>query len=376
MKNLSILFIGYCFFVLASCNSSTDSFKEPSYKLIGYIAGWKNLDVSTIDPFAFTHINYAFANVVNGIVTEGEGRFEQDSLNLLALNSLKSGNPDLKILISIGGWTWSKGFSDAVITPEGRKKLTDSAIEYLIKHRLDGLDFDWEYPGIPGDDNPYRDEDRENFVSMLQSVRTALDSLGYLHNRHYLQTIASGGFQEYVDANNLGEAQQYLDFINIMTYDFTGVGAEKTGHHTNLSASDPNIRSTQAAVRQHMEAGVPVEKLVIGVAFYGKAWKSVNPENNGLYQDAVGWKNFSFKDMQQFITDDAYQKLWDDVSQAPYLWNVQDSIFFTYEDEQSIQAKAAFVKEMGLGGMMFWEYNEDSNEHALLKTMNRYLKLY
>ncbi|UJP63254.1 glycoside hydrolase family 18 protein [Mongoliitalea daihaiensis] len=373
MKKLLFLIIGFGLLQVISCTSKPNSFQEPPYKLIGYIAGWKNLDVSSIDPFAFTHINYAFANVVDGLVTEGEGRFEQDSTNLVALNSLKAINPELKILISIGGWTWSKGFSDAVLTPEGRKRLTDSAIDYLLKHRLDGLDFDWEYPGIPGDDNPYRDEDRENFVWMLQSVRKALDSLGALHHRHYLHTIASGGFQEYVDANNLGEAQKYLDFINIMTYDFTGVWAPKTGHHTNLSAPKPNMRSTRAAVRQHLEAGVPAEKLVVGVAFYGKAWKSVNPENNGLNQEAVGWKNFSFKDMQSYIADENYQKLWDEASQAPYLWNPLDSIFFTYENEQSIQSKVAFVKELGLGGMMFWEYHEDSEDHTLLKAMNRYL---
>lgn len=374
MNKLSFFLIGYCFFGLVSCTLPTDSEEEPSYKLIGYIAGWKNLDVSTIDPFAFTHINYAFANVVDGLVMEGEGRFEQDSLNLVALNSLKTINPDLKILISIGGWTWSKGFSDAVLTTEGREKLTSSAIDYLLRHQLDGLDFDWEYPGIPGDNNPYRDEDRENFVWMLKSVREALDSLGALHQKHYLHTIASGGFREYVDANNLGEAQKYLDFINIMTYDFTGVGAAKTGHHTNLSAPDPTMRSTQAAVRQHLEAGVPAEKIVIGIAFYGKAWKSVNPENNGLYQDAVGWRNFSYKDMQIFITDNAYEKLWDEASQAPYLWNPADSIFITFENEQSIKAKADFVKEMGLGGMMFWEYHEDTDDRTLLKAMNRYLR--
>lgn len=360
--------------MLASCGTQTASVQDSSFKLIGYFAGWKNLDVTSVDPFAFTHINYAFANIIDGQVTEGEGRFKQDSINLSELNSLKSKNSNLKILISIGGWTWSKGFSDAVLTDQGRKRLTDSAISYLLRHDLDGLDFDWEYPGIPGDDNTYRDEDRENFVWMLQSVREALDSLGSIHDKYYLLTIASGGFKEYVDANNLGEAQQYLDFINIMTYDFTGVWADQTGHHTNLSASNSEERSTRSAVQQHIEAGVPPDKLVVGVAFYGKAWRSVYPENNGLKQLATGWKNFSFKDIQSFVADDQFQKLWDEASEAPYLWNSQDSSFFTYEDERSIQAKANFVKEMGLGGMMFWEYHEDTEDRTLLNAMNRYLR--
>jgi chitinase len=368
-------------FLLISCligsfcsPKEQNSDEGASLKVIGYVAGWKNIDVSSIDPFAFTHINYAFANVVDGIVTEGEGRYIQDSVNLAALNSLKSVNPDLKILISIGGWTWSKGFSDAVLTADGRKKLTDSAIKYLLRHQLDGLDFDWEYPGIPGDNNPYRAEDRENFLEMLRSVREGLDSLGSLQGKYFLQTIASGGFKEYVDANDLGEAQQYLDFINIMTYDFTGVWASQTGHHTNLAAPSDGMRSTVAAVRQHLAAGVPAEKIVVGLAFYGKAWKSVQPENNGLYQSAIGWKNFSFREMQSFISHPDYQRFWDEESKAPYLWNAKDSVFFTYEDEESIREKAAFVRESGLGGLMFWEYEEDSAERTLLKALNRYLR--
>jgi chitinase len=372
MKKLSLLFASISLLII-SCSKQTEAQNKTSLKIIGYIAGWKNLDLSTIDPFAFTHINYAFANLVDGRVKEGEGRFEQDSLNLVGLNSLKSINPDLKILISIGGWTWSKGFSDAVLSPEGRKRLTDSAIEYLLRHQLDGLDFDWEYPGIPGDDNPYRAEDRENFVLMLESVRAALDSLGELHGKHYLQTIASGGFKSYVDANNLEEAQKYLDFINIMTYDFTGVWANQTGHHTNLFASEDSIRSSSDAVLLHLEAGVPAEKLILGAAFYGKAWQSVKPINSGLYQSAEGWKNFSFKDIQLLLKNPDYKILWDSISQASYLWNESDSIFVTYESGNSIKAKADFIKEKGLGGMMFWEYHEDSNERILLRAINTYL---
>ncbi|EKB48543.1 glycoside hydrolase family 18 protein [Cecembia lonarensis] len=370
MRNLFLLI----FLFANGCSTNTElSNNEPPFKVIGYVAGWKNLDISAIDPFSFTHINYAFANLIDGRVTEGDGRFEQDSLNLAALNSLKTVNPDLKILISIGGWTWSKGFSNAVSSPEGIKRLTDSALEYLLRHQLDGLDFDWEYPGLPGNDNPYREEDRENFVLMLESVRSALDSLGEIHGKYYLNTIASGGFKAYVDANNLGEAQKHLDYINIMTYDFTGVWASETGHHANLFASNDSMRSAYDAVLLHLEAGVPAKKLVLGAAFYGKAWKSVYPINSGLYQSAQGWRNFSFKDIQLFLDNPDYEQYWDSVSKAPYLWNEKDSIFLTYENSSSIKAKADFIKEKGLAGMMFWEYHEDSDELILLEAINKHL---
>lgn len=344
------------------------------YKVIGYIAGWKGVDTEKIVADKLTHINYAFANVIDGEVIEGEGRAAQDRENLTKLRSLKSKNPDLKILISIGGWTWSKGFSDAVLTEESRKRFTDSAIDFLIRHQLDGLDFDWEYPGYPGDDNVFREEDRENFVLMLKSVREALDSLGQLNNTHYLSTIATGGFKEYVDVNDLGEAQKYLDFINIMTYDFTGVFKPMTGHHTNLSTSEVGGRSAENAVLDHVAAGVPIEKLVMGVAFYGKGWKSVNPQNLGLFQPAVGWKNFPYKEIEVFMEDANYLKNWDSLSNASFLWNERDSIFITYESPESIQKKMQYIKNKGMGGVMFWEYHEDSDSRILLNAIDEAVK--
>jgi chitinase len=365
------------FFILIVIFFSCESRKKEvalsevkEYKVIGYIAGWKGVDTEKIEADKLTHINYAFANVIDGIVIEGEGRAAQDKDNLTKLRSLKSINPDLKILISIGGWTWSKGFSDAVLTEESRKRFTDSAIDFLIRHQLDGLDFDWEYPGYPGDDNVYREEDRENFVLMLKSVREALDSLGQMNNTYYLSTIATGGFKEYVDVNDLGEAQKYLDFINIMTYDFTGVFKPMTGHHTNLSTTEIGGRSAENAVLDHVAAGVPIEKLVMGVAFYGKGWKSVNPQNLGLFQPAVGWRNFPYKEIEVFMEDANYLKNWDSLSNASFLWNERDSIFITYESPESIQKKMQYIKEKGMGGVMFWEYHEDSGSRVLLNAIH------
>lgn len=373
-KSLFTALIGLVWFAV-SCqpkneSQTLESSESASYKVIGYIAGWKGVDLEKIHAQKLTHINYAFANVVDGVVIEGEGRAEQDKENLSKLRSLKSINPDLKILISIGGWTWSGGFSDAVLTEESRKIFTDSAIDYLIRHDLDGLDFDWEYPGLPGDDNVYRTEDKENFVLMLKSVRVALDSLGALNNIHYLSTIASAGFKEYLDVNDMAEAQKYLDFINIMTYDFIVQGDKPTGHHTNLYADGRKKRSAENAVLDHVDAGIPIEKLVMGMAFYGRSWQEVNPENNGLYQMGKAGKGFPFSAIEELIASGDYQRYWDDVSNAPYLWNAKDKIFVTYEDPESISRKVQFIKKHKMGGAMFWEYNEDSDERTLLNAIN------
>ncbi len=360
--------------VLVSCTSSSQTkndgeVKTSAYSIVGYVAGQKDLDIAQIQAKKLTHINYAFANVVDGLVTEGEGRYENDSTKLNQLRRLKNINPQLKILISIGGWTWSGGFSDAVLDDVGRKKFTASAIDYLIRHDLDGLDFDWEYPGLPGNDNTYRPEDKENFVLMLKSVRLALDSLGDLRDKYYLSTIASGGFQDYLDVNDLAEGQKYLDFINIMAYDFIGEWSDTTGHHTNLYTNQPGGRSAENAVLQHVEAGIPIGKLVLGMGFYGRSWENVNAENSGLYQKGEGWKGIPFEEINILLKHSEYISKWDDVAKAPYLWNPEKRIFITYEDQRSILEKAKFIKEKGLGGAMFWEYSEDTDEGDLLNAI-------
>ena len=342
--------------------------KAKPYHVIGYVAGWKAINPKQIPAEKLTHINYAFADVLDGVVTHIGDRKEKDSLNFLALHSLKERNPDLKILVSIGGWTNSKGFSDAVLTPAGIQKMTVSGIEFLKKFQLDGLDFDWEYPALQGDNNPVRPEDRENFVSMLRSFREALDSVGKQDGKHYLSTIASGGFRKYLELNNMAEAQQYLDFINIMAYDFYTAGDQFTGHHANLFPSGTKGRSASTAVEEHIEFGVPANKIVLGVPFYGRMWKEVDPKGNGLSQPGKFNMGLPYHQVYALSKNSDYSRHWDEKAGAPYLFSKKDSTWITYEDPESLSLKMNYVKEKGLAGAMFWELSED-NTGTLLNSL-------
>lgn len=366
MKHLPVVIL----FWFLACSPKEKSL-EPEAKpfhIIGYVAGWKDIKPDEIPAEKLTHINYAFANVADGVVSHMEGQAEKDSLNFLKLQELKKRNPELKILVSIGGWTHSKGFSDAVLTSESRKKLTASGIDFLLKFQLDGLDFDWEYPGYPGDNNPYRPEDKENFVAMLKSFREALDSVGNLNGKHYLNTIASGGFREYLEANNLAEAQKYLDFINIMAYDFYTAGDDTTGHHANLFPSGAKGRSADTAVKEHIEFGVPAEKLVLGVPFYGRMWKGVAPKDNGLFHPGKYEMGLPYVQVFALSKNSSYKRHWDIKGHAPYLFSVKDSTWITYEDPESLRWKVSYIKEKRLAGAMFWEMSED-NTGSLLDAM-------
>lgn len=349
-------------------NAGVEEYENKSYHIIGYVAGWHTINPKRIPAEKLTHINYAFANVAKGIVTNMEGSASRDSVNFLILQGLKNRNPDLKVLVSIGGWTHSKGFSDAVLTKESRKKLTASGIDFLLKYQLDGLDFDWEYPALQGDNNVVRQEDKENFVAMLKSFREALDSLGSIHNKHYLSTIASGGFRGYLEVNDLAEAQKYLDFINIMAYDFYTGGDQITGHHANLFPNGAKGRSAQTTVEEHIEFGVPAEKIVLGVPFYGRMWKGVSSEDNGLFQAGKYEKGLPYQQIFALSKSSAYSRFWDFKAGAPYLFSLKDSTWITYEDPESLALKMKFVKEKGLAGAMFWEMSED-NTGALLQTI-------
>ena len=146
-----------------------------SYKIIGYVAGWEDFDLEKIHAKKLTHINYAFANVVDGkAVLERDF----DSGNMAKILALKNINADLKVLVSIGGWTWSKDFSDVALEAESRKVFAQSAVDMLKKYSLDGIDIDWEYPGQLGDNNKYRPEDKQNFTLLMADLRSALEAHG------------------------------------------------------------------------------------------------------------------------------------------------------------------------------------------------------
>jgi len=333
-------------------------------RVIAYVNHWEdNWGTDFEKAKLITHINYAFANIKDGLVIEGNQR---DTETLKKLNQLKEVNKNLNILISVGGWSWSKNFSDAALTVTSREKFSDSAIDFMLKHKLDGVDLDWEYPGLRGDNNTFRVEDKENFTELLKMLRNKLDSLS-LDNDSYLLTIATGASQNYLDHTNMKEAHKYLDFINIMTYDFYTGGSDIAAHHSNLDVSEfdrsATKRSSMNAVNEHINAGIPANKIVLGVPFYGRFWKGVNPLNDGLYQYSEGKRGtYNFKTIKDSINANVFVSKWDSTAMAPYIWRLKDSLFMSYENERSIKHKTNFVRSSGLGGIMFWQFNGDNGD--------------
>jgi chitinase len=359
-----------------SCGSNRS---DHDFMVVGYVAGFRDYDISKIDATKLTHINYAFANIIDGEVMFGSESIDntvRNSDDIKRLVALKEFNPDLKVLVSVGGWGWSGNFSDAALTDSSRTRFAASAAMFIKENALDGIDLDWEYPNQVGAGNTYRPEDVHNFTLMLASVRKHIDALAAEQGRRepYLLTIATGADSVYVANTDLGELEQYVDFINIMTYDFHHGMSSQTGHHSNLRLSGFDSRdgdATVKSVRMHLEAGVRPEKLNIGVPFYGRRWKGAEPVNNGLYREAATTgAGIPYTEVMAALADSSFVRIYDSTAAAPWLWNVTDSVFISYDDEVSLAAKMEYVKSQGLGGVMFWEYTEDIDGMLLNALVN------
>lgn len=373
--------------IVISCSSptATESTRTRPVVMAYYVAE-RDYQPTKIPVEKLTHIIYSFTNVI-----DGEMKFrnpESAGPKLKQLVEQKFRIPELKVMIACGGWG-ADGFSDMALTPESREKFIQSAYEFVEAYQLDGIDIDWEYPSISGAGTMARPEDKENFTQLMKGLREALDKTG----RPQTLTFASAGWKRYYDNIELAEVMKYADYMNIMTYDQVSGNSIYTGHHTPLGAvdheaiagtpfgnymdslyqagrlKDPNPRSAEKIVNFLLEQGADPKQLVIGGAFYGRAWKGVPPVNNGLYQLSggihIGWSAYHHI-RKTFEPDSDFVRYWDEDASAPFLYNARDSIMISYDDTVSVRLKTEYTIENGLGGIMFWELGNDTKEEGSL----------
>jgi chitinase len=379
----SLLFISALFAItLFSCTMKNKSQEDKGVKIMAYYyPSWRNFHPENLQLGKLTHIIFSFTEVIGN-----EMKFVKDSSGLMlkALSDQKKIHPNLKVMIACGGWGGSGGFSEMARTVENRKKFVESVSSFIKEYNLDGLDIDWEYPGMEGNGNPFIPEDKENFTSLMRELREAMDKIG----KDQVLTFAVAGWEEFFNHVELDKVMQYATYMNVMSYDLAGGGDTYTSHHTNLGlvkmedlkgTSAERIileqgdltkpYSAQKIISYCIEKGVKPGQIVIGGAFYGKGWKGVPPENNGLYQSNRGSYRGAgnYSRIRETLEDkNGFVRHWDSVAMAPFLYNATDSIFISYEDTVSIRLKTNYAATTGLGGIMFWALSGDTDKDGLV----------
>jgi chitinase len=323
--------------------------------------------------------------------------------NMNQLKKLKAKHPHLIVLISLGGWTWSKWFSAASATPELRQALVASCIDVWIKGNMpfdsgsnaggsgsaagifDGVDVDWEYPGVQGiGTNTVSPADKQHFNLLMAEFRKQLDEIGKTEGKKYFLTAAIGAGDEKIAATEPAEYSKYLDWVNIMSYDYNGAwdAHGPTDFHSALY-QDPasprytdrktgkiNRYDTDTAVQDLLARGVPAAKLHIGVPFYGRGWTGVANANSGLYQAAAkaaaGTYEAGYEDYKVLKNAPGTEYIHPATQQT---YRFDGTTFWSYDAPRDIILKAEYAKKMGLGGIFSWQADGDTSDGVLVEAM-------
>ncbi|KAJ6125888.1 hypothetical protein N7471_010381 [Penicillium samsonianum] len=392
--------LGLSWLVNASSNSSLTGTNGTDivtrnvhrYRSVAYFVNWgvyaRNFQPQNIPAERLTHVLYAFANtqasgevVLSDSWSDTDKHYSTDSWAdtgnnvygcVKQLFLLKKKNRKLKVLLSIGGWNYAENLKIAFQTEAGRQKFADSAVELLQNLGFDGIDVDFEYPA--------NDTEADELVDTLRRLRETLDSYSSANagGYHFLLTAASPAGSSNYQKEHLSQMDQFLDFWNLMAYDYSGCWSTTggcrgiiNGHSANLYASEANPSSTpfntDQAIDYYTSHGVASNKIVLGMPLYGRAFTDTsgpgqisNGVGAGSWEDGV-WDYKALPRSGCSVTDM-------DQEAASYCYNSDSRLFISYDTPQNAHKKAEYIMSKGLGGGMWWELSGDKQGDDSLVT--------
>ncbi|WP_432816141.1 glycosyl hydrolase family 18 protein [Vibrio intestinalis] len=389
----------YGFIPICGPNESVKSVGGNSYNaLMTACQGVPDYEVVIHDPWAayqksFPQAGHEYASPIKG--------------NYAMLMALKKRNPDLKIIPSIGGWTLSDPFYD--FTNKANRDVFVASVKRFLKtwKFYDGVDIDWEFPGGGGAAPNLGDpvNDGPAYIALMRELRAMLDTLQAETGRTYELTSAIGVGYDKIEDVNYGEAIQYMDYIFAMTYDFYGAWNNVLGHQTAINCGtfmrpgqcdgtgvDENGKpyegpayTTDNGIQLLLAQGVPANKLVVGTAMYGRGWEGVMPESltvpgdpmtgvgngklkgstaQGVWEDGViDYKGIKANMLGANNTGiNGFEYGYDEQAEAPWVWNRSNGKLITFDDDRSVKAKGAYVRNLGLAGLFSWEIDADNGD--------------
>lgn len=337
-------------------------------EVIGYFPSWKwrsrnNLVSPDRIPYdKLTIINYAFFypmpdGTIAGRDSVGDALYLRGTPGS-TLTGLAHRH-GVKVLLSLGGWEESDNFPAMAAAPLPRATFAQACIEAIREYGFDGIDIDWEYPGYP--DHKGTPDDSRNFTILLQTVRDSLSAYGQRMNRTYLLTAALPASANHTANMEVQKIAEILDQLNIMTYDFSGSWDPRSYHNSPLYSSQgaDSGRSVDGAFTlYHRTYGIPAEKINLGVPFYGKTFShciALNAPHAGA--DTVHFSEAFYYDI--LANMGKFEHRWDDQAKVPYLVSTEWNLLVSYDDPESVRAKANYVLDKGIHGLIIWEITGD-----------------
>ncbi|KAK0729008.1 glycoside hydrolase superfamily [Apiosordaria backusii] len=333
-----------------------------------------------------THVLYSFADIASdGEVISSdsysdlEKRYPTDSWNDQGNNAygcvkqlylLKKKHRQLKVLLSIGGWTYSPKFAPVAATAAGRRKFCSSAVKLVQDWGFDGLDIDWEYPASA--------TEAADFVALLKTCRETLDEYAAKHATGYHMpiTIACPAGPTHYNQLDIPNMNKYIDAWHLMAYDYAGSWDATSGHQSNIFLNTANPAatkfSTEKAVNDYVAKGVPPNKIVLGLPLYGRSFEATSGPGkpySGIGEGSAQAGIWLYKDLPRV----GAKELWDEQAMASYSFDEQRQELISYDTVRSAVEKVKYLKNKGLGGTVFWEAAGDKKEEekSLVKTVVR-----
>ncbi|CAF0808613.1 unnamed protein product [Rotaria sordida] len=342
---------------------------EQKFKIVCYFSNWAykrpgggSMTPEDIDPCLCTHIIYAFSEMENNLLIPTEKHDLKDNNQagfFERFNAWKSVNKNIKTLLAVGGWDMGmKDFAGIVKSEKTMKSFAESSIKYLRKHKFDGLDLDFEYPGVDWRDSPR--EDKQKFTRLCEILYETFEKdaekNGY---ERLLLTAAVAAAKVNIDkAYEVDKLVPVLDWFNLMTYDFHGSWDQNRAHHSSLNSKDGGNDDTMYidfAVKYFQKLGMPANKMMLGLGTYGRGDTPAMP-----YTGFKGENGFvAYYESCIQIVCEKMKETWDAKQLVPYIAGPYNQPKAGVENVRSMKYKANYIKQNNLGGAMIWTLDMD-----------------
>ncbi|XP_013386543.1 chitinase-3-like protein 1 [Lingula anatina] len=397
MRHLTVLLMGIYVFSLT---------QGSGYKRVCYYTNWSQYRTddsikffpANINASLCTHIIYAFANISAGGLKPDQWNdvLAKPNIGMYAkVNNLKVNNPDLKVLLAVGGWEMGTApFIAVSTTREKRQNFISGTVQFLRQHDFDGLDYDWEFPDA---------DSKSNFTALLKETNEKFETEAAATGKKKLilsAAVATGKWALEQGGYEVEEVSRSVDFINLMTYDFHELGPAQekrlvpnaalfSGDGENDAMAPQNV---DYAVKMWIEKGAQPNKLVLGLGAYGRNFKTLNGNTTpgaqaldngpaGKYINESGM--YPYFEICENLKDPSWEEQWDDKRKVPYAFNRQENLWVGYDNPTSIKEKVDYAVSKNLAGIMIWSLDMDDfknkcgkGSYPLLRVANERLAVY